>query len=331
MLTFVIPTASYHSGFVEEAVASCLNQTLLCQVIVVYDHERRGAGWARNRGLEHVTTPFTAFLDADDTLDPCFAEKTLRAWDGKRYVYAGWFTDKPITAPCKPWSGNGESHIITTLLPTQWVKAIGGFREDIQAEDTEFYWHITRSGLCGKRLDEPLVQYRKGGQRSQLLHDDPDRDAILKRAIEAYERLPMPCNGCGENVQFDTPPAGEQQAGDVLAEALWMGNRSERGRATGRIYPRTGNHKTLWIAPEDVQARPDLFRVVQADLPPIITEDGFAAFRNQYRDAMGIRQAGRVRATDEFDPLPVLPTEAKPPQGGHAGVGRVMRLYQQTN
>lgn len=290
MLTFVIPAAPYHEAIVREAVASVERQTLRCAVVVVVDHHQRGPAWARNEGLRQVTTPFVAFLDADDLLEPTFAEKTLRAYDGRRYIYTGWFADRVIQAPCKPWSGNGESHIITALLPTAWVQHIGGFREGIQAEDTEFFWKLTRSGLCGKRLDEPLVQYRKGGKRAQALRDDPNREAILKHAIEAYERLSMSCDGCGANA--DTIAA--EQSGDVLATALWNGTRTERGRATGRLY-RGGWNETLWVDPRDIDAAPWLFARV-LELPPKPTETDFQTWA---RKALNVREAPPVEVVPE--------------------------------
>lgn len=326
MLTFVIPTASYHEAAVEQAVVSCLAQTIRCQVVVVYDHERRGAGWARNRGFEQVATPFVSFLDADDWLEPDFAEKCLLAYDGRHYIYTDWHADRLVEAPCTPWDGRGASHIITTLLPTAFVRYVGGFDETTLAEDSDFYWKLTRAGLCGKRLPEPLFHYGKGGLRAQALYDNPNRDQIMRSIIDRYKGLPMPenCGGCGGAPNPDVPilPANQAFDGAVLATALWAGNRTERGRITGIAYPRTGNGKKLFVHERDIDAAPHLFARVVEMPAPVSDADlhAFRQFTGQVREALG----GSARdATQLPAPASIQPGEVKP------DVAQVMRLYQQ--
>ena len=55
---------------------------------------------------------------------------------------------------------------------------------------------------------------------------------------------------------------------DVLAIALWMGKRSQVGRATGRMYRNVGNRKPAWIDPRDVAAMPTLFQPMKPPPPP---------------------------------------------------------------
>lgn len=345
-ITFVIPTAPYHEAAAEHAIASCLAQTILCRVVVSYDAERRGAGWARNRGLEQVSTPFVSFLDADDWIEPDFAEKCLLAYDGWRYVYTDWwgwgydaatsaYIPERKNAPCRAWI-NEQPHIITTLLPTNFVRHYGGFDETMPfCEDTDFYIKLQRNGLCGKILPLPLFHYGKEGKRAQQQFVDgyepetgnrqytPKYHEIMRLIRTRYEGLTMPsnCTDCGGN-PLDIPdaPIGEPQSGDVLAEALWMGNRQERGRMTGRLYPRTGNHKRLWVDPRDIDAAPTMFaRVIE--LPPPVSGDDLKAFRQfsaDVREAFG----GSARDTTQ-EPVP-----AYVPQGEAApDVDRVLRLY----
>lgn len=73
------------------------------------------------------------------------------------------------------------------------------------------------------------------------------------------------CGGGTPDTGLDIP-IGERQPGDVLAMALWAGNLQERGRITGRLYPRSGNNKQMWVAPQDIGARPDLWRVVEPEI-----------------------------------------------------------------
>lgn len=67
---------------------------------------------------------------------------------------------------------------------------------------------------------------------------------------------------CGDNNGQHNTPGNEPQPGWVLVQALWAGNRQEWGRATGILYPRSGNLKTLYIDPRDAAAMPDKYQIV---------------------------------------------------------------------
>ena len=323
-LSFVIPVGNYHRDIAERAIQSVLAQSIYCPVIVVYDAQCKGAGWARNRGLEHVQSDFVGFLDADDWITADFAEKMLLAYDGQRYCYSDWHTDTYIEAPALPWDGTGSHHIITALLPTNFVRLVGGFDEALPGlEDTDLFWKLTRSGLCGKRVPEALFFYGEGGKRARAFRNRPDQQQIGQAIMKRYEGKPMTCNGCGtDNADLQMPPSGEPLDDDVLAESLWMGNRQERGRATGRTYPRTGNHKKLWVDPRDIDAAPHLFARVIA-LPPPVHEDDLQAFK-QFSGQVRTALNGGVRDTTQ-DPVPayVEQREVQP------DVAQVLRLYAQ--
>jgi hypothetical protein len=274
-LTFVIPVGPSHTEIARRAIASVEAQTVPCASVVIHDMEGRGAGWARNRGLEQVTTPFVSFLDADDWLEPTFAEKTLAAFDGRCYVYTDWFRDgAPIKAPDCPWY-NGTWHVITALLPTEWVRTLGGFDETLSGgEDTYLFARLVYANYCGKRLLEPLVHYSTDGQRARAFVGSAAHTALNERLTREFGGKRMSC--CGGNIDMEVPPAGERQEGDVLAVALWGGNRQERGRITGRLYPRTGNNKRAWVNPRDAEAAPHLWKVVEQEQLPTGWSPDFA-------------------------------------------------------
>ena len=70
-VTVVIPSLPERSTQRERAVGSVLRQSARpADVIVHVDHERAGAGPARNAALAGVRTPWVAFLDDDDTMHP---------------------------------------------------------------------------------------------------------------------------------------------------------------------------------------------------------------------------------------------------------------------
>src|SRR4029077_20009185 len=132
-----------------------------------------GPGKLRNEMLKLVKTPFVSFLDADDWIEPTFAEDTLAGFERiqrQKYIFVDWFAkDKVIETPCitvngvpvpatdqKPYCGS-TWHPITSLIPLEWVFAVGGFDETLQAdEDTDFYKKLCTTSHCGHRLARAL-------------------------------------------------------------------------------------------------------------------------------------------------------------------------------
>jgi hypothetical protein len=264
-LTFVIPIGPYHTEIAKEAIASASNQTVGCQIVHIYDTEGKGAGWARNKGLSEVDTSHISFLDADDVIDPRFAEICLgvleqysQSHDDPRYVYTDWIGAQNVAhqspEPCEAWTNN-TSHLVTTVLPTERVRLIGGFDEVMQIEDADFYVRLRLSGVCGIHVNAPLVSYREGGQRSITARASGEETKSKLYMTQRYGGYNMG-GCCGDPTPGPTGPTNEPMEGDVLAQAQWSGNRQERGRITGRLYPRTSFPKMLYVAEGDVQAAP---------------------------------------------------------------------------
>jgi glycosyl transferase family 2 len=271
LVSIVTPVAPYHANLLPRCVASVEAQTSPATHIVVHDVEQRGAGAARNQGLRQVETPFVVFLDADDQIEPTFLEACLNAYDEKHYIFTDWYqNDEVKSAPDCAWTQQ-KWHVITTLLPTVWVRHVGGFDENLVAgEDTHLYMKLTRGGMCGKRLAQPLFRYGKGGLRSKQLMNGQvlggfAYTALMKRLTDEFGGKPMAC--CGETSPALNQAVNEQLPGMVLAEAIWGGNRQVNGVKTGFLYPRTGNGKSVWVYPEDAYAAPHLFRIVRPSVP----------------------------------------------------------------
>lgn len=262
-VTVVIPIGPGHETVAQRAVASVQAQTVPTVVVTVRDTDGRGPGWARNEGLRQVTTPWVLFLDADDWLEPHAVDSLLQAaaQHPGMYVYSDWYAGEiHVNAPQTgfAWCG-GTWHAVTALLPTAWVRTVDGFNDTLPGgEDTDFYLNLITSRRCGVRLPEPLLHYSADGQRGKTFVNRPDFEQIMLgiRARYANRGQHMAC--CGQTVA--APDSGDRQNGDVLAVALWGGNRREHGRATGRLYPRTGNGKTAWVDPRDIDAAPHLWR-----------------------------------------------------------------------
>lgn len=263
--TIVIPVAKYHKDIVNKAISSAEAQTVPCAIVVFIDENNKGAGFARNRGLDSVKTEYVVFLDADDIIEPNFVEMCLSVIKPNHYVYTDWFIDNDIIKapePCILWTQK-TFHVVTTLMRTEDIQRIGGYDELLPgAEDTDAGLRLRLSGICGIRLPMPLFHWGDGGLRSKDLRASGKEAVVLAYFNERYGGHQL--MGCCGDYNLPTAPGNDPQPGWVLVQALWAGNRQEWGRVTGILYPRSGNLKTLYIDPRDAEAMPDKYRVVQS-------------------------------------------------------------------
>lgn len=271
-VSFIIPIGPYHEALADRAIDSAKAQTVASSVIWVHDTEGKGPSWARNRGLERVKTPFVVFLDADDWVEPNFVKDCLNVWQRGRYVYTDWYVGAHVqTAPRSPWCDNGEWHVITTLLPKYVVDGVGGFTEMPGAEDTEFYWAVTRKlKCCGIHLPEPLFHYGAEGTRAkQFVHSDQYAQ-VMGQIVRSYGRM-----GCCADQIIQAPQvAPDGQPGDILVRAIWGGNQVKQGQITGRMYPRAGNGRLMYVDPADAAKRPDWWQPVDEPRPQVASANG---------------------------------------------------------
>ncbi len=263
-LTFITPVAPYHTALLNRTIASVQAQTVPCDHIVIHDTEQHGPAWIRNEGLLQVSTPFVSFLDADDWIEPNFAEVMLAAWKPGRYCYSDWWQDAELKkAPARPWFRE-SFHVITTLLPIDWVHRVGGFDESLSAgEDTDFGMRLNCSGLCGIHVPQALFHYGAEGQRAKRFVQGPQYLPVSRAINKRYRG--MSC--CGGTQQANYLPSDEDFDGAILVQAIWSGNRIRRGLATGRLYPRAGNGKIMHVHFSDADASPDLWQRYM-DVPP---------------------------------------------------------------
>jgi glycosyltransferase involved in cell wall biosynthesis len=248
-------------------------QTVKCQHLIGVDEQMQGAGFVRNVLLSKVTTPYVTFLDADDYLEPNFAELTLSAIKPHSYVYTAWFsppytgehatkvergyyhnTDEHVNIPHPPrdvWRVG--FHLITSVISIEDARRAGGFDPYMRGmEDTDFWLKcLTDLCLCPIRVDTPLVHYTKHGIRSHAIIKSGENNVIRSRLLERYGNK-MPCCGGVERTAYNT--IGQKLEGDVLIQAQWGGNRNYRGKVSNRLYGRLSYPKQFWGSREDVQA-----------------------------------------------------------------------------
>lgn len=319
-ITVVIPVGPDHAALADRAAASAHAQSAPCHVVVVHDTHGRGPAWGRNQGLAQVKTPYVVFLDADDVLAPTFVTRCLAARLPGRYVYTDWWEGERYRhAPDMPWA-NGTWHLVTTLLPTEAVNAAGGFDESLPGgEDTDFYMKLTRAHrVCGVRVPEALVAYTSDGERAHAFVHGPDYDRVRGIYQSRYGQLPTPC------APVTPTPLGGHPDG-VVCVALWQGNRRERGRITGYLYPRAGNGGRLRVHPEDASAAPHLFQPLPARPTPTTPPPWVPRETPPFGDTLKMMAGALGYALQRgATPSPRAVAEGPPTPD----VGRVLALYR---
>lgn len=181
-ISVVIPSIPVRAAMLARAVASVTEQTLPADAIIVeVDNGRMGAPDTRQRGLEKVTTEWTAFLDDDDVLDPnhlavllaCAEEYNADyVWSQFRIGYPdGQFISGPGPLTERTFDQWDPEHpaqtTITTLVRTKLAVEVGGFAafEDSQrhidgqrvGEDFDFTMRMHRAGAVFRHA--PVVTW----------------------------------------------------------------------------------------------------------------------------------------------------------------------------
>lgn len=162
-----------------------------------------GVSAARNAGLEHVTSRFVSFLDADDLIGPdhirlvCDAAEATgsvivspNAWywhpDGTTTDYSSRFRRQSVPQSNQLRKLTERNFVfIAAVVPTEWVRRLRGFRgfpadkpgipeEGSRglSEDWDLWLRLVAEGLPVLGLKEHTVWYRV---RSGSLNDDEAR------------------------------------------------------------------------------------------------------------------------------------------------------------
>lgn len=312
MVTVVIPVGEGHDKYLPDALDSLVAQTYQnWRAIVVDDrpqhspplgvptwamHLSSGFGYgparARNIGMLRVRTPYVLFLDADDYLAPAALELLLAAATDRKnsseYYYSDWYKQEEGKV-YKAADFDADHmrtnliHSVTALYPTNAIKAIGGFDEQLDAwEDWDFVLRlIAEGGLCGVHVPFPLLYYRyHTGSRREALYKDRERHTEImctKHHSIMVEKAPMACGCSGGRTTYSPPvnigdvPIPVTQDGHTLVE--FIGNsapRTYRGQASGREYRfgRDEGHRVQYVVntdlPQFVNNKPH-FRLAIAD------------------------------------------------------------------
>ena len=204
----------------------------------------KGAGYARNRGVEAARGGMVLFLDADDWLYPEAIESMLRGWERTGsaiytdYVGKAFIENVGELAPDLQerilWrdEGDGQTVIryttpdydwqraqrqpegdkpwiwcnVTTLFPKSWHGEIGGFDETMESwEDVDYWYRMARAGKPFARIPEPLLVYQfYSGSRRDT--GAKEYQKLMGYMVEKYKGvMTVPCKGCGGNRAASSP------------------------------------------------------------------------------------------------------------------------------
>lgn len=148
LITVVVPFHTHRekNGYLQRALNSIHRQTIEgIQVIAVRDEEGQGAPATRHAGLMLVGTPWVAFLDSDDEMDPEHLEKLLDTAEttGADYVYSHYRVkggrDPFPKFLGQPWDNNKPHETtVTTLVRTELAQRVGFLASnDVRSADSK--------------------------------------------------------------------------------------------------------------------------------------------------------------------------------------------------
>ncbi|MBI5231733.1 MAG: glycosyltransferase [Coriobacteriales bacterium] len=172
--------------------------------IRVISQENRGSGGAYNTAVRNARADLIVMLSADDLLLPDHLgsfdafiaenpEASVFSSDGY-YEYPDGSQERADVHPTRPGS---ESCTIEELLDAcffgvgavyrrEVFDAVGGFREDLYAEDYLFWLMALAQGFRHRYLDQPLAVHRRGDvQKSADAIRMRETDAIVVREVIA--------------------------------------------------------------------------------------------------------------------------------------------------
>lgn len=230
-VTVVIP-AWNAEAFIAETIASVLAQTTPPAAVIVIDDgstdgtaeaarqqgphvqvrtiANAGVGAARNVGWREATTPWVAFVDADDLWEPDKLQRQLAAAGEAALVYAArWHIGDVRGARLQTeWDTLHEGDIFETLLQGNCItmssalvrraalEAVGGCSEDRTlgpCADWDLWLRIAHDHRVAA-VREPLVAYREhdSGMSRSAEGMNRARLAVLGRALDLPRARALP-------------------------------------------------------------------------------------------------------------------------------------------
>lgn len=169
---------------------------------------------------------------------------------------------------------NLSIHSIVALLPTQWVRAVGGFDEHLVSwEDSDLFIKMAITGYCGTRIPEPLFTYRYalGNRREEGVRLEKELLPIFYNRYHEY-MLGEKEMCCGQKA----PKIPTAQQSDIVAATNGaqmnemvriefrgpVADSSVKSPVTGQSYGRRKNGDVFYVWKADAEALPSIFAPV---------------------------------------------------------------------
>lgn len=276
--------------WLNEALESVLNQTVLCKCIIIENgseflpnmpgkvsitHSDKGLAKARNAGVKASNMEFFFPLDANDWLPEKAIETALKKMPAKGFLYGS-------TMLFSKKRGDGDQHLYTAkpydfreimkmvYFPNgalqrkaDW-ESIGGYRESLPyLEDWDYWMTAGEKGICGTAINDVLYWYRQHhgivGSHKHTPEWEGTKKLIQGYHADIYKGVypPMCCGNRAQLAQPYTPPSRAMLMpgadGMVLIEYTGgnVGKMPYYGAVTGVRYTVGGSQKQLYIDVRD--------------------------------------------------------------------------------
>lgn len=208
----------------------------LAKKIRVIRIEPRGLGDARNVGISAAHGHYILPLDADDTIDPMFLEKTLARMRGDKYeivnTYVREFGDACGMWQCSPFENIREANAMCccSLFTRALWEDVGGYDECIGHEDWDLWLKASERNPTVSNVPEYLFNYRVHGE-SMIRWDNR---IGARRFHEAMMRLRHP--SMYDESRLERDRATLSQMPSEMVEKLYERARLFPGNNALRVF-----------------------------------------------------------------------------------------------
>lgn len=211
----------------------------------IVSQRNAGTASARNHGFAHASAGWICFLDADDMLEPVYAERMLAAAgshpdydifscnadyllrDGRRRpVWAGSAAHEPHSLTAEDQMRE-SSILLMSLVRREVFERVGGFRS-LHSEDYDFWLRALVTGARHRYVPDTLAVYRRheGSKTTSLVAEAESFLQILRDAREMPEMTETQRRLCDDAIEFAKARVGRRHLEQALLDRRYAGARA---------------------------------------------------------------------------------------------------------